>query len=165
MRTIVLVLLAVLLANHRLPAATPQEEAERLRVVAEEVAARRLIREHDSGRKKATDAQLAAARALILKNKETRVRAAAPGPDGGFALNLKDADMATVAQRWGDVLGYPLGVAARLKAKRVSLSVTDASVEVFLNKLEMALKQQGVHLVFDAAAATLDAEPPGPRRN
>lgn len=73
--------------------AVPEEERQRLERVAEVVAARRLIREHESGQKPATAAELSAARAVVNR--------AAPPPsvDPEGLQRRQDAIAAEVARR------------------------------------------------------------------
>lgn len=64
MRPITLILL-VCLGTGQSFAAAKADEMNLLQQLREEVAARRVVREHESGTKKATDAELASARAVI----------------------------------------------------------------------------------------------------
>lgn len=122
------------------------------------------MREHESGKKKATEEQLTAARAVIQKAKERRARAAAPGPDGGFSITMNDVDIIAVAKMWQDVFGGVATAADRIKAKKFSISVSDSSLDEFQRKVEAALRQTGVYLIYRPDGMLLDSEPENHRR-
>src|SRR5262245_37114213 len=117
-------LFSILFVTSSVAAATPEEERAQLREVAAEVAARRVVREHESGKRKVADTELAAARLLILKASEKRARAVAAGPNESFLVDLKAADMATVTKIWKGVFGFDVVIADGVKDKEITLSVS-----------------------------------------
>jgi hypothetical protein len=152
-------LMFIVLAARVMGASSEGAEMERLRQMRVEIAARRLVREHESGAKKASDEQLAVAREIIHQSEERRAREAAPGPDGGFAIAMKDVDVATVAKMWQEVFGGVVVAAERARSKRVSISESDRSLDTFRGKLEAALRKSGVYLVYRPDRLILDSAP------
>jgi hypothetical protein len=164
MRSTIWFLLFVLVAARGFGAASAETEMEQLRQIGAEVAARKIVREHESGRKKATEEQLASARAVIRKGQERKAREVAPSPNGGFSLTMRDADVATIAKMWQEVFGGIVTAADRIKSKKVSLSASDSSFDDFQKKLEAELRRNGIYFIYRPDGLILDSEPDSYRR-
>jgi hypothetical protein len=165
MRYVVLILLFALPAT--LAADTQAEAAakERLQRVSAEVARRkamraaqenatRVVREHESGAKKATEEQLAAARAVLRDLAEQGSK----GPKVS-EVSLPGAEMQTVARAWSVIFNETVVVSDRAKSKLVDVRVSDPSPEEFRKKFVAALRANGIYVVKNGEVTLLDTQP------
>ena len=110
-----------------------------------------------------TEEQLAGARSVIRKGQERKAKLAAPGPDGGYSITMRDADMTTIAKMWQEVFGGFVVAADRVSSKKVSISASDSSLDDFQKKLEASLRQSGIYLIYRPDRLILDSEPDSSR--
>jgi hypothetical protein len=156
-------LILILLLAASMPAAESDDRAtkERLEKVAAEVARRKAIREaqeliraHEAGEKKATEEQLAAARALLSSP------GAAPSKQSKeYAASLPDAPTQIVAQSWKALFGEELVVGDRAKTRGVNFKIADASLDGLKRKFEAALRVDGLVIVKDGSTLVLEVAP------
>jgi hypothetical protein len=138
-----------------------KEEVERRRVLREkqdvdEANARRVIREHESGAKKATEAQLAAARAVIRGIEDRR---GPMKPDASASVVMPDADMQTVAKAWQQLFADEVAISDRAKTRTVSFKVSATSRDELRSKVVSALRENGIYVITRPNGIVLDTEP------
>lgn len=174
MRHIVFLLLFAL----SLGAAESEEAArERLRRVGAEVERRRiqreqyeaeqraahLVREHESGAKKATEEQLAAARALLRAVAERKAKEPPPTPANGLPREIQlmapDADISLLARTWRIYFGGNATITERAKAKGGTVIFSASSPEETRRKFEAALREIGIHVLVRPDGVVFDTEP------
>jgi hypothetical protein len=169
-----LVVIPALLAMS-LPEAKPADQDERLQKIAAEVqrrrllreeaeaAGRKLIRDHESGVKPASEAQLAEARARIRAADERRAKGSPPPTAKGEAsvrAQLVQADMATVAGLWRSMFGQEVTIAERVKSRIISMEIQATPREEIRSKFVAGLRERGIFVLEKADRVVFDLEPP-----
>jgi hypothetical protein len=160
-----------------LPEAKPADQDERLQKIAAEVQRRRLLREeaeaadrklirdHESGAKPASEAQLAEARARIRAADERRAKGSPPPTAKGEAsvrAQLVQADMGTVAAMWRSLFGQEATIAERVKSRIVSMEIPSTPRDEIRSKFVAGLRERGIFVVEKAGRVVFDLEPPPP---
>jgi len=133
------------------PAAPPAEsrstDAERLQRVGEIAAARRVLREHDSGKNPATPADLDAARATLRRAGLSEQPPAGPkSAPRRAAVTLVDANMETVAALCAAKFGGQVTVSESLARRTVTLRLSAPTDADLLPLLRAELLRQGIAL-------------------
>ena len=126
-------------------------EVERRRVLREQALekARRLVRDHESGLKPATAAELAEARAAIRADDERRTKAPklpAVDKNSVVELHLPDASVETVANAWRMYFG-PAAFTEAARLKRVTMKFPRQPLEELRPKMIAALRDAGIRIV------------------
>jgi hypothetical protein len=157
-----------------LPVAKSAEQDERLQKIAAEVqrrrlareeaeaADRKLIRDHESGAKPATEAQLAEARARIRASDERRAKEL-PLPtakgEASVRAQLVEADMATVAGLWRSMFGGEVTIAERAKSRIISMEIQATPRDDLRNRFVAGLRERGIFVSEQAGRVVFDVEP------
>jgi len=140
-------------------AAEVQRRAElRKEAAAAEENARRIVREHESGARKASEEELAAARALIRQADELRAKGK-PNATGGIQLSVPDGDMKTTATVCRQLFGREVAVSDRAKSKSITIKFSAASLDEARVKLETTLRENGIFVIHRSEGILLDTEP------
>ena len=139
-------------------------EVQRRRVRREEAeaSAQALVRDHESGAKPATEAQLAVARTVIHEADVRRTNAAAVktgGREDLVQLKLPGADMATVAAAWRTLFGGETTIGERVKSRTVWFETPAVPRSEVRSKLIESLGVQGVSVTERTGGVVFDAEP------
>ena len=172
--------LLLLLFTLPVRAAESADQAERQQRIAAEVqrrrarreeaeaAARRVVRDHESGSKPATEAQLAEARNVIRAADDRLAKPAAGKSAGGeelVQLKLPQADMATVASAWRLLIGGEVTIGERVKSRTVTLQLPATPRSEVRSKFVAGLQQNGISVIARADGVLFDSEPaPKPER-
>jgi len=145
-------------------------EVQRRRALREEAeaAARGLVRDHESGAKPATEAQLTEARKVIRAAEDRLAKPAAGKSAGGeelVQLKLPQADMATVASMWRLLVGGETTISERVKSRTVTLQLPATPRSEVRSKLVAGLRDHGIFVIEQAGGVLFDSEPaPKPER-
>lgn len=158
--------------------ARPAEQDERLQKIAAEVQRRRILREeaeaadrkllrdHESGAKTASEAQLAEARARIRAIEERRAKGP-PLPtakgEASVRAQLVQADMATVAAMWRSMFGGEVMIADRVKSRIISMEIPDTPRHELRGRFVAGLRERGILVIENADRVVFDLEPPPQR--
>jgi len=133
---------------------------ERLQRAAEITAARRVLREHDSGKKPASPADLEAARATLRRAGLSDQAPYAPKSSAQRAsVALADANMETVAALCAAKFGGPVTFSEKLARRTVTLRLsapTDADLRPLLRA---ELLRQGIALLDAPGGKVLQPAP------
>ena len=138
-------------------------EVERRRILREQAAAeenaRRVLREHESGAKKATDEQLAAARAVIRTADERKAKDGPSKKSEGVQVSLVDADMDTLAKTWRVLFGGTAVITDRAKSRGVAGKLSAPSLEELRKKMVSALRDSGIYVIERPDGVVFDTQP------
>jgi hypothetical protein len=140
------------------------DEVARRRQLREQVAAsvadaHRVVREHETGVKKVTAAELAAAQAVV---REAGLRGDAPLSNSkeGVQLVLPDADMRTVVTAWKSLFGETVRATEAANKRVVTARLSAPSREVLRPKMIAALRQHGIAVVEEQGGVFFDVVAP-----
>ncbi len=145
------------------PTPTEQESRERFKAVAEQVKARRILREHAVGVGKATEAEVAKAQATVRAYHEARARAVAGNAAGGFTADLKAADAEALAKLCEGVFGGIFASADDLADAKITLRVDAPDYDAFQEALRVELRRQKIFIDYQPDGARLTRRDPARR--
>jgi hypothetical protein len=139
--------------------ASTAESGSMLELVTAEVAARRLIRDHENGVRRANESELATARAVVRRGEERRAREVASAADGSFKIEWVNATIDVVAHACHGIFGGDFIISNKLQLKKVSIKVASPELDTFRADVRSALAKQGVFFRLTPTAIIMEASP------
>jgi hypothetical protein len=135
-------------------------ELEALREMRREIDARRIVREHMTGNRKVSAAELAAAEAVIRRGDEGRARQVAADPDGGFKLVLDRASIGRVGEVLKKIFSTDVTAHPDLDKASISFAVSDQTLDGFRLKIKNELGRNGIFFNYQPDRLILQPRPP-----